>query len=80
MYIKFVCISHIGKQNGAETLAHVAISCFKIQVKNIYALHAISIFIFKKSLVISDTSLKEEDVSPTKIYLSTWKIISFEKK
>lgn len=78
MYIKFVCISHIGKQNGAETLAHVAISCFKIQVKN--ALYAISIFIFKKSLVISDTSLKEEDVSPTKIYLSTWKIISFEKK
>lgn len=78
MYIKFVCISHIGKQNGAETLVHVAISYFKIQVKN--ALHAISIFIFKKSLVISDTSLKEEDVSPAKIYLSTWKIISFEKK
>lgn len=78
MYIKFVCISHIGKQNGAETLAHVAISCFKIQVKN--ALHAISIFILKKSLVISDTSLNEEDVSPTKIYLSTWKITSFEKK
>lgn len=78
MYIKFVCISQIGKQNGAETLAHVAMSCFKIQVKN--ALHAISIFILKKSLVISDTSLNEEDVSPTKIYLSTWKIISFEKK